>query len=1531
MRKKLFKTRFLAMGLATAMVLSMVNVPAVANWQPPMASVQAAEVTEIDVTGEYEFDVTSEWDNNSGKENNIALTTDAVPTEGTTLEMDVLFKEKPAFQGILKAVGVLRIGADWAWVQSNTIPEITAEDFTEMVEIAGTNYYKAHVSIPFGETVGANIPDSSTESGTKWSGDVAFGDVVTDTVSQVTVQFAGYQCDYNGEISIANAQLAAPISGEEVIVKAWNFDDGIGSWGNAGWDYQYDGEAATTAAENGMLKINVDYSKNAETSWSQIGVQEWKEVNLQGVSKTTFDFYYDPTKLGSGSFSIKEAIQYSTGEDEDGNTITAEAIGGNVTASVNTENAEDAENGLKKATVTVEFDEVTQETCCNVVICIVGQNTGYQGAVYIDNLKMIKAAPGEDTSIDSTKKATGEEKVLSVANGKLSSFDADGAAVSTDIAATVKMVDPDATAAAKAVYAYLKAVGESDSVIYGHQNDTHHKAGSAELSDSDTKDVTGSYAGVIGIDTLSLTGNEYDVTKHQKKFNETLPDTPAGYVTAAAKLTNYNIEQGAIITLSAHMPNFSVVKERTGYAEGDPSYAKYDFAGYTPNTLTGNVMNNILPGGSYNEVYMAYLDMIADYASQVDGAILFRPFHENTGSWFWWGAALCDAETYKNVYRYTVEYLRDVKGVHNLIWVYGPGGEASSVAEYGERYPGNEYVDMVGFDMYNADPGENNSTWYNNFKNELAIVNTFAKENGKLIAVTETGVSTSTADTGHNQTALHITGNGQPDWYNEMLNLIYESDASYYLLWANFAKKDGFYTPYVDAVNDDGTLHGHEMMDNFIDFYNDARSVFAVNQKTALATVIANASDITVDSASEEITGYITSPIAGSRILESIQLTARISGAKEDTTVAFKLNGVKEKTLQASSTDSKTYSVLLDEDTLKALGEQVGSIELVVNGETLQKVRAIFNMPEPEADPYLIDDFENYYGVDSMLTNVWATNKASGSTINLSLTKETDKINKGEYGLKFVYNETSDGWAGATITKDVDWSDCNALQFYTIPDGNKQKYVIQITAGQYEYEAYLNQYEAYANSTAPMLVTIPFSEFVDRDGDAVGGLDDNKANIQSFGLWVNAIKDTPAFADGAETVTGTLYYDNITAVKTDATSAVFKKLDGSEEDSKKVEAVKKAIEAIKDVKYDDASKKAIEAARKAYDALTDEQKKQISADVLKKLTDAEKTYEQKKEEAAKQATEADKKAAADVAAAIDAIKDVQYSDASKAAIEAARKAYNALTDTQKALVPAATVKKLTDAEKVYQDKKAEVETVGKAFTDTKAKAKFVVTKFANGVGEVAYKGTTNKKATKITVPNTVTMDGITYKVTSIAANAFKSNKKITKVTMGSNIVSIGANAFSGCSKLATVTIGKNVKTIGNRAFYKCSKLTKITIPSKVTSIGKEAFSGCKKLKTVSLGKNVKSIGEKAFYKCSSMTKITIPSKVTSIGKEAFSGCKKLKTITIKTKKLTSKTVAKKAFKGVPSKVTVKVPKSKLKPYRRLLKSKGLSSKAKIKK
>lgn len=194
-----------------------------------------------------------------------------------------------------------------------------------------------------------------------------------------------------------------------------------------------------------------------------------------------------------------------------------------------------------------------------------------------------------------------------------------------------------------------------------------------------------------------------------------------------------------------------------------------------------------------------------------------------------------------------------------------------------------------------------------------------------------------------------------------------------------------------------------------------------------------------------------------------------------------------------------------------------------------------------------------------------------------------------------------------------------------------------------------------------------------------------------------------------------------------------------------------------------------------------------------------------------------------------------------------------------------------------------VPAIGTILTDPVTKAKYKVTNNEAGNRTVAYVKPLNSKVSTVTIPATITIDGITYKVTAIEKNAFKNNKTLKKIVIGSNVTKIGDNAFYGCIKLKYVTIGKNVTTIGNKAFYKCKALKSITIPSKVEKIGKQAFYGCKNLKK----------------------------------------------ITIKTKKLTNKRVGSKAFKGIHTKAKIKVPKSKKKAYKSMLKKKGIGKKLTI--
>ena len=1036
------------------------------------------------------FDATSDWDDKG--EHQLGLSSEKALNSGAKVSFDVFVPADAAYSGVIKLQGIARLGDNWTWTQNAAIPEFTSDSFTETVEIDGASYKKANVSFTFGD------------------------EITADRLAEFTVKLAGWQCDYNGPVYYANVKLengAGEVSSN--VLYLWDFATGIDGWYYDGtWDNKGDNSIEWNEGYQ-ALQMNVDYSQDVTSTWSEIKASFWNDdFKVAGVNKLTFDLIYDSAKLTKGMFKAK-AFSDS---------------GVNTDVTINLENAEDYDGTLKKVQVSLSFDE--KDIAKGITIGIIGYETDYQGVVYLDNVALVsEISEVDDIYVDATEEVTGQNMQLSVQGNTLVT-----GAGSSEIAQNVTLVDANATDDVKQIYAYLQAVGQTDSVIFGQQNNTSHKAGNSNLSNSDTMDVVGSYTGVIGIDGLSLTGDEYSAVRYLNEMEgvdseyatvaakiQAASTVAEQNVIAAAALTNFNIRNGAIATLSLHTPNLSKVDSISVSADA-PSYAAYNFSGYTPGDLSNDVMNNILPGGAYHAEFTAYLDMVADYASQVDGAILFRPFHENTGSWFWWGAALCDAQTYKSVYKYTVEYLRDEKGVHNLLYVYGPGSEAASVEEYEVRYPGDGYVDMVGFDMYHDNPAEGDS-FIASFTNELNVVADFAKLHGKLVSVTETGARHDVV-AGDNQTALLKQGNARPDWHQEILDAVKASDASYYLVWANFSEKDGFYTPYVKSVNEEGTKHGHEMMDNFIRFFNQDTSVFAVNQKNALEQMKSVSINAT---AALEQDGYIVSPIAGTRILEATTLTAKLTGVTEEDTVEFVCAGETEtRTLTATVANGYGVAQLTAED-LAAMGEYVGSITLQINGTATETISVMFNIPEPVADPYEIDGFENYYGVDAQLTKAWTTNKASGSSITLSLNQ--DNVNEGDYAMKFTYNETSDGWAGATISKEVSWADCDALSFWTIPDGNAQKTVIQITANGNVYEYYMNLNEDYvAAGTNAVYVTIPFAEFVARDisGNPAGGLVEDKGNITSFGLWVNAIGDSAAVVDGM--VSGTIYYDSITAV-----------------------------------------------------------------------------------------------------------------------------------------------------------------------------------------------------------------------------------------------------------------------------------------------------------------------------------------------------------------------------------------------------------------
>ena len=195
--------------------------------------------------------------------------------------------------------------------------------------------------------------------------------------------------------------------------------------------------------------------------------------------------------------------------------------------------------------------------------------------------------------------------------------------------------------------------------------------------------------------------------------------------------------------------------------------------------------------------------------------------------------------------------------------------------------------------------------------------------------------------------------------------------------------------------------------------------------------------------------------------------------------------------------------------------------------------------------------------------------------------------------------------------------------------------------------------------------------------------------------------------------------------------------------------------------------------------------------------------------------------------------------------------------------------------------------IAKLTPQTATPGKTIKDKSTNGVYKVLQDGVSVEftkpvyEKASVRIPDTIKVNGITCKVTGISANAFKNNKSLKSVTIGRNVTVIGTNAFYGCKKLSKVSGGNGIVKIGHRVFANCISLSKITIPGSVRSIGKQAFCNCKKLRS----------------------------------------------ITIKTSTLSGKTVGSKAFAGTYIKPTVKVPAKQMKAYKKLLKARGMSSKA----
>jgi len=360
-----------------------------------------------------------------------------------------------------------------------------------------------------------------------------------------------------------------------------------------------------------------------------------------------------------------------------------------------------------------------------------------------------------------------------------------GAVLLTSCGTKKNEPSPARSAEAQALLDKMKAVVESHKVMFGHQDDTVYGHAWQGIKDadasaegrSDTKEVCGDYPAVIGFDLGHLE------LGHPQNLDGVPFDKMRREIIA-------QYERGGLVTLSWHLDN-----PLTG---GDA----WDY--HDKGTAA-----SVLPGGKLHEEFLVRLGRVADFFASLktaDGTlvpVLFRPWHEHTGSWFWWGQEICTTEQYKGLWRMTYDFMQE-RGLNNLLWAYSPGSEPTSQETYFERYPGDDIVDVIGFDTYQ---GANRDAYMATMRRSLDILRVAAETHDKVPAVTETGYESTPDSTWWTATLLPALG---------------DTPVAYVLVWRNaWDRPDHHY----------GIYPGHESEADFMTFYNDPRTLFAKDVK----------------------------------------------------------------------------------------------------------------------------------------------------------------------------------------------------------------------------------------------------------------------------------------------------------------------------------------------------------------------------------------------------------------------------------------------------------------------------------------------------------------------------------------------------------------------------------------------------------------------------------------------------------------------------------------------------------------------------
>lgn len=251
------------------------------------------------------------------------------------------------------------------------------------------------------------------------------------------------------------------------------------------------------------------------------------------------------------------------------------------------------------------------------------------------------------------------------------------------------LVDPDASDETRALYYNLHRLS-AEATLFGHHDDlaygvhwTIEDGLAQDTLTSDVERVTGAYPAVYGWDVARVVDWTDESDDPEDDENDKEKERVRNWI-----LEGY--DRGGVITMPWHMDN---------PVSGGNSWD------------TTRAVAKMLPDSSHHEIYVDKLDQFAAFAKSLETGfwswlglghevpIIFRPFHEMNGHWFWWGVA--SPEDFKALWRFTVEYLRDEKELDNLLYAYSPD-IFDSRDDYLEHYPGDEYVDVLGYDDYHT-------------------------------------------------------------------------------------------------------------------------------------------------------------------------------------------------------------------------------------------------------------------------------------------------------------------------------------------------------------------------------------------------------------------------------------------------------------------------------------------------------------------------------------------------------------------------------------------------------------------------------------------------------------------------------------------------------------------------------------------------------------------------------------------------------------------------------------------------------------